>query len=42
MEARAASSRTARSTCGSTAGFLRRLLDLHLEFVDEVERELGS
>ena len=24
------------------AGFLRRLLDLHLEFVDEVERELGS
>ena len=24
------------------AGFLRRLLDLHLEFVDEVEQELGS
>ena len=22
-------------------GFLRRLLDLHLEFVDEVERELA-
>jgi hypothetical protein len=22
-------------------GFLRRLLELHLEFVDEVERELG-
>jgi DNA-binding PadR family transcriptional regulator len=24
------------------AGFLRRLLDLHLEFIEEVERELGT
>jgi DNA-binding PadR family transcriptional regulator len=25
-----------------TAGFLRRLLALHLDFIDEVERELGA
>ena len=38
--ARRRSCPTARSTCCSTARFLRRLLELHLDFVDEVEREL--
>ena len=33
---------TARSTCCSCTSFLRRLLDLHQQLVDEVERELDT
>ena len=42
MEARAAELPHREKYLVLAAGFLRRLLDLHLEFVDEVERELGS
>ena len=40
MEARAADLPHRETSLRLTARFLRRLLDLHLEFVDEVEREL--
>ena len=42
MEARAGELPHREKYLVLAAGFLRRLLDLHLEFVDEVERELGS
>ena len=41
MEARAAELPHREKSLRLTARFLRRLLDLHLEFVDEVERELS-
>jgi PadR family transcriptional regulator AphA len=41
MEARAADLPHREKYLVLTARFLRRLLDLHLEFVDEVERELS-
>jgi DNA-binding PadR family transcriptional regulator len=40
MEARAEELPHRRAYLLMVAGFLRRLLDLHLDFVDEVEREL--
>jgi PadR family transcriptional regulator AphA len=42
MEARAADFPHREKYLVMTARFLRRLLELHLEFVDEVERELGA
>ena len=42
MEARAGEFPHREKYLRLAAGFLRRLLDLHLEFVAEVERELGS
>ena len=33
---------TGASTCCSSTGFMRRLLELHLDLVDEVERELDG
>jgi hypothetical protein len=40
MEARAAELPHREQSLALTARFLRRLLELHLEFVDEVEQEL--
>jgi len=41
MEARAAELPHRAKYLRLVAGFLRRLLDLHLDYVDEVERELS-
>ena len=42
MEVRAGEFPHRQQSLVMTAGFLRRLLALHLDFIDEVERELGE